>query len=106
MKLIICRLQKMFIQLQVTQKVDCILQIQFFSSLFLSPLCAMHKVLTEYYCKTAITERGSSYCHYYHFVQILTIMMVKCCFTSTETVGLYGMGAQDGHLDFHTASEL
>ena len=25
-----------------------------------------------------------------------------CCFTSTETVGLLGTGAQDGHLDFHT----
>ena len=25
---------------------------------------------------------------------------------STETVGLFGMGAQDGHLDFHTAPEL
>ena len=31
---------------------------------------------------------------------------LKCCFTSTETVGLLGTGAQDGHLDFHTAPEL
>ena len=31
---------------------------------------------------------------------------LKCCFTSTETVGLFGMGAQDVHLDFHTAPEL
>ena len=30
---------------------------------------------------------------------------MKCCFTSTETVGLLGTGAQDGHLDFHTALE-
>ena len=30
----------------------------------------------------------------------------KCCFTSTETVGLLGTGAQDVHLDFHTAPEL
>ena len=29
-----------------------------------------------------------------------------CCFTSTETVGVLGTGAQDGHLDFHTAPEL
>ena len=29
-----------------------------------------------------------------------------CCFTSTETVGLLGTGAQDVHLDFHTAPEL
>ena len=33
-------------------------------------------------------------------------MLVECCFTSTQTVGLLGTGAQDGHLDFHTASEL
>ena len=30
------------------------------------------------------------------------MMMVTCCFTSTETVGLLGTGAQDGRLDFHT----
>ena len=29
--------------------------------------------------------------------------LVECCFTSTETVGLLGTGAQDVHLDFHTA---
>ena len=33
-------------------------------------------------------------------------LLLKCCFTSTETVGLLGTGAQDGHLDFHTAPEL
>ena len=32
--------------------------------------------------------------------------MVERCFTSTETVGLLGTGAQDGHLHFHTAPEL
>ena len=32
--------------------------------------------------------------------------LVECCFTSTETVGLLGTGAQDGRLDFHTAPEL
>ena len=31
--------------------------------------------------------------------------LVECCFTSTESVGLLGTGAQDGHLDFHTAPE-
>ena len=31
---------------------------------------------------------------------------LKCCFTSTDTVGLLGTGAQDVHLDFHTAPEL
>ena len=32
--------------------------------------------------------------------------LVVCCFASTETVGLLGTEAQDGHLDFHTAPEL
>ena len=32
--------------------------------------------------------------------------MDECCFTSTETVGLLGTGAQDVHFDFHTAPEL
>ena len=32
--------------------------------------------------------------------------MVQCCPTSTETVDLLWAGAQDGHLDFHTAPEL
>ena len=31
---------------------------------------------------------------------------LKCGFTSKETVGLLGTGAQDVHLDFHTAPEL
>ena len=30
-------------------------------------------------------------------------LLFLCCFTSTETVGLLGTGAQDGHLDFQTA---
>ena len=34
------------------------------------------------------------------------LLLVECYFTSTETVGLLGTGAQDGHLDFHTAPEL
>ena len=32
--------------------------------------------------------------------------LLKCGFTSTETVGLFVMGDQDDHLDFHTAPEL
>ena len=38
--------------------------------------------------------------------QYLGQLMLKCCFTSTETVGLLGTGGQDVHLDFHTAPEL
>jgi len=34
------------------------------------------------------------------------LLMAECCFTSIETIGLLGMGAQDGHLDFHTAPEI
>ena len=33
-------------------------------------------------------------------------LLLKYCFTSTETVGLLGTGAQDSHLDFHTAPKL
>ena len=36
----------------------------------------------------------------------LNLLLLKCCFTSTETVGLFGTGAQDVHLDFHTTPEL
>ena len=34
------------------------------------------------------------------------LLWLKCCFTSKETVGLLGAGAQDVHLNFHTAPEL
>ena len=32
----------------------------------------------------------------------ITDSRLKCCFTSTETIGLLGTEAQDCHLDFHT----
>ena len=35
-----------------------------------------------------------------------TYAWLKCCFTSTETVGVLETGAQDVHLDFHTAPQL
>ena len=38
--------------------------------------------------------------------RLFLLLLLKCSFTSTETVGLLGTGAQDGHLDFHTAPEL
>ena len=41
-----------------------------------------------------------------HTAPELRNTLVECCFTSAETVGLLGTGAQDGHLDFHTAPEL
>ena len=36
-------------------------------------------------------------------INYVTSLLVECCFTSTETIGLLKTGAQDGHLDFHTA---
>ena len=38
--------------------------------------------------------------------ELIQHWLAECCFTSTETVGLLGTEAQDGHLDFHTAPEL
>ena len=34
------------------------------------------------------------------------LSLLKCCFTSTESVGLLGTGGQDAHLDFHTTPAL
>ena len=45
--------------------------------------------------KLQALSNGSGLCKY-----------VECCFKSTETEGLLGMGVQDSHLDFHTAPEL
>ena len=39
-------------------------------------------------------------------VQMADSGWLKCCFRSTETVGSLGIGAQDGHLHFHTAPEV
>ena len=41
-----------------------------------------------------------------HRISTRTVEWWKCCFTSTETVGLLGTGAQDVHPDFHTATEF
>ena len=41
------------------------------------------------------------------FLQPLCLLlMLKCCFTSTKTVGLLGTGAHHVHLDFHTGPGL
>ena len=39
-------------------------------------------------------------------VRQLLMIWLEFCFTSPETVGLLGTGAQGGHLDFHTAPGL
>ena len=41
-----------------------------------------------------------------HFIRLSCMLLLKCYFTSTETVGLSGTEAQDVRLDFHTAPEL
>ena len=47
----------------------------------------------------SVTDDTRGHCHN------LTGFLVECCFTSTETVGVLGMGAQDGPLDFRTVSK-
>ena len=39
-------------------------------------------------------------------LQKTSTVLLKCCFTSTETVGLLGTGDENGYLHFHTAPEL
>ena len=51
-------------------------------------------------------DSAELHCLALHVVPGLHGFMLKCRFTSTETTGLLGMGAQDGHLDFHTAPGL
>ena len=50
--------------------------------------------------------RSSGHRYMFHFPVTCITHAVECCFTSTETVGLLGTGAQDVHLDFHRAPEL
>ena len=40
------------------------------------------------------------------WTRIQDLLLLKSWFTSAETVGWLGTGTKDGHLDFHTASEL
>ena len=42
---------------------------------------------------------------FYFEACVIYLGSVQCCFTFTETEGLLGTGAQDVHLDFHTAPE-
>ena len=60
------------------------------------PCCAWDSNPHQYNCCARLFSRT--------LYQLM--LLLKCCFTSTETVGLLGTGAQDGHLDFHTAPEL
>ena len=41
-----------------------------------------------------------------HKANSICTLLVEYCFMSTKTVDLLRKGAQDGHLDFHTAPEL
>ena len=51
------------------------------------------------------TESGACSGEEVTSVCVLLLVAEFCRFTSTETVGLLGTGAQDGHLDFRTAPE-
>ena len=53
-----------------------------------------------------IRDEGAQDGHLDFYTAPELCLVVKCCFTSTETVGLLGTEAQDGHLDFHTAPEF
>ena len=64
---------------------------------------------------TTKKKHGYYYVHFQHICLLLAtgeqkdyllVGRLKCCFTSTKTIGLFGTGAQDVHLDFHTAPEL
>ena len=70
--------------------------------------------IQQYMLLTAVTSLGVSTdneetTRYLHLLTAMTQALkgsVECCFTSTEPVGLLGTGAQNGHLDFHTAPEI
>ena len=55
---------------------------------------------------SCVRSKPLSLCVYNVEASVAHWLLLKCYFTSTETVGLIGTGAQDGHLDFHTAPEL
>ena len=56
-------------------------------------------------CRTAVCRDVTLHAH--SNTKVTNVgWLAECCFTSTETVGLLGTGAQDVHLDFHTASVL
>ena len=59
--------------------------------------------------RTGLLGDGEPLTSTWTFTQLLcsdVTAVVEYCFTSTETIGLLGTGAQDGHLDYHTAPEL
>ena len=56
--------------------------------------CAIHVVLYMCYSRGVPGK------------ELMKLVEARCCFTSTETVGLLGTGTQDVHLDFHTTPEL
>jgi len=56
-------------------------------------------------CRTAVCRDVTLHAH--SNTKVTNVgWLAECCFTFTETVGLLGTGAQDVHLDFHTAPEV
>ena len=65
-------------------------------------LGASQRMFQEFWCWVLVRH-----IHLWPFVTGgCAVRKMSCCLTSTETIGLLGMGAQDIHLDFHTAPEL
>ena len=65
----------------------------------------IHRQCFSDFQTSIFNKKDEKYC--VHFIKKKKLCVwLKCCFTSTETVGLLGTGAQDVHLDFHTAPEL
>ena len=61
-------------------------------------------------CRTSDSVSGGPYsagmCTVSVTISTLLLLLLKCCFTSTETVSLLRTGAQDVHLHFHTDRPL
>ena len=70
--------------------------------------CKAKSLITSFYSYifNPFDKTGVPYCQKRAEFPTTGMLLLKCCFTSTETVGLLGTGAQDVRLDFHTAPEL
>ena len=75
-----------------------------FHSLF--PLHYYPRYLLHIACSALFNDRELPYVVLIFVALYWGSCWLKCCFTSRETVGLLGKGAQDAHLGFRTAPEL
>ena len=64
-------------------------------------------VSTEPAATTELTQTHQDVCNFCTELAVSLRCTLKCCFTSTETVGLFGTGqARDDHLDFQVTQLL